>query len=476
MPALTLLDQFHATAASRAASPAIHHFESSLTWGELNHRAACFATQLAAQGVSPGDRVALQMQNDPEFLIAQYAAWKRGAIVVPVSPMFKEREVDYAVRDSGARVLVRAEDVTSDALPQAVDEAPRQLAYLVYTSGTTGQPKGAMCSHASMVFTSGIFEQVCQVSSADTILGVAPLFHVTGLVAHMALSARTGAPLVLFHRFDPERCWQMIERWWPTFTVAAITAYIALLNHPLATRERFASMTKCFTGGAPVSPAFVERFQRELGAYVHNTYGLTESNSPATITPLGLRGPVDPVHGALAIGRIIPGCQGQVVDAADASRSLPYGESGELALRGPNIFEGYWNKPEATAATFHDGWFLTGDIATADGDGWFYIVDRKKDMINASGFKVYPREVEDILYQHPAVKEVAVVGVADDYRGETVKAFVALRDGAEATEAELIAFCRDRMANYKSPRMIEFLEALPKTATGKFLRRELRER
>jgi long-chain acyl-CoA synthetase len=266
----------------------------------------------------------------------------------------------------------------------------------------------------------------------------------------------------------------MIERWRPTFTVAAITAYIALLNHPTASRERFRSMTKCFTGGAPVSPAFVERFENELGAYIHNTYGLTESNSPATITPLGVRGPVDPVHGALAIGRIIPGCEGKVVDAADASRPLPNGEPGELALRGPNVFEGYWNKPEASAATFHDGWFLTGDVATADADGWFYIVDRKKDMINASGFKVYPREVEDVLYQHPAVKEAAVVGQSDPYRGETVKAFVALRDGAVATEAELIEFCRDRMANYKSPRMIEFLEALPKTATGKFLRRELR--
>lgn len=472
---MNLLDQFERTAQQRRDEAAVHYLRESFDWGWISDRASRFAGKLATKNIRPGDRVAIQMQNDPEFLVAQYGAWKRGAIVVPVSPMLKDREVEHYMTDSGAGVLVQREDAQDlEAYAPAERAEPHELAYLVYTSGTTGKPKGAMCPHRSMVHTSGVFEDTQKVTTADRIFGLAPLFHVTGLVAHMALSARTGAPLVLFHRFDAALAWEMIELWRPTVTVAAITAYIALLNHPSASRERFYSMRKCFTGGAPVAPSFVDRFQRELGPYIHNTYGLTESNSPSHITPLGVRGPVDPEYGALSIGRPIDGCEAKVVDAADASRPMPDGEAGELALRGLNIFPGYWNRPEATAAAFHDGWFLTGDIATRNADGWYFIVDRKKDMINASGFKVWPREVEDVLYQHPAVREAAVVGVPDEYRGETVKAFVALRPEGRATEEEIIEFCRDRMAAYKYPRQVTFLDELPKTATGKFLRRELR--
>jgi long-chain acyl-CoA synthetase len=435
------------------------YLDETLTFGEVDARAEGFGGWLQAQGVQAGDRVAIQMQNDPEFLIAQYGIWKAGGIAVPMSPMFKEREVAFQLADCGAKLMVTREMVQS-ADPSPVHRRSRhELAYLVYTSGTTGEPKGAMCPHRCMIHTSGVFEHLLGITPDDVILGAAPLFHVTGLVAHMALSARCGIPLVLFHRFDAERAWQVIERHQTTVTVAAITAYIALLNHPLASRERFRSMTKCFTGGAPVSPSFVDRFERELGAYIHNTYGLTESNSPSHITPLGKRAPVDPATGALAVGRPVPGCEATLID-------------GEIALRGANIFPGYWQRPQATAACFRDGWFLTGDIGIRDQNGWYYVVDRKKDMIVCSGFKVYPREVEDVLYQHPSVREAAVIGIPDDYRGETVKAFVALR--GPATEDQLIAFCRDRMAAYKYPRSIEFLDELPKTATGKFLRRALR--
>lgn len=440
---------------------AVRYFDDALTFGEIDARAEGFGGWLQSQGVRPGDRVALQMQNDPEFLIAQYGIWKAGAIAVPVSPMFKERELAYQLGDCGARLMATREMVQSAEARPLKREPPHELAYLVYTSGTTGEPKGAMCPHRCMVHTSGVFEQLLGITPDDVILGAAPLFHVTGLVAHLALSARAGIPLALFHRFDAERAWRMIEQHRPTVTVAAITAYIALLNHPLASRERFRPMTKCFTGGAPAAASFVERFERELGVYIHNTYGLTESNSPSHITPLGERAPVDAATGALAVGRPIPGCEATLID-------------GEIALKGENIFPGYWNRPDASAACFRDGWFLTGDIGIRDGNGWYYVIDRKKDMIVCSGFKVYPREVEDVLYQHPAVREAAVIGVPDEYRGETVKAFVALR--GPATEAELIEFCRERMAAYKYPRSVEFLEEVPKTATGKFLRRSLRGR
>lgn len=474
---MNLLDRFEAAVAAHGPKAAVHYLDDTHSFEWLGAQSRRFAGWLAVQGVGAGDRVAIRMQNDPEFLVAQYAAWLRGAIVVPLSPMFKDREIDYHVADSGARLVITREIVQGAvASPVASREPQHEIAYLVYTSGTTGKPKGAMCPHACLDHTAGVFEQLQRIDASDRILGLAPLFHITGIVAHMALSARCGVPLVLFHRFEAERAWHMIERWQPTVTVAAITAYIALLNHPHASRTRFASMTKCFTGGAPVSPSFVARFESEMGVYIHNTYGLTESNSPSHMTPLGDRGPVDPVHGALSIGQPVPGCEAKIVDAENPARELPAGESGEIALRGKNIFPGYWQRPEATAAAFHDGWFLTGDIATRDAHDWYFIVDRKKDMINASGFKVWPREVEDVLYAHPAVREAAVVGVPDEYRGETVKAFVALRPGCQATGLELMEYCRERMAAYKYPRQVEILPELPKTPTGKFLRRELRGR
>jgi long-chain acyl-CoA synthetase len=295
-------------------------------------------------------------------------------------------------------------------------------------------------------------------------------------VAGIAVSSLSGAPLILYHRFDPAKTFEMIERWGATFSVAAITAYIALMNHPSSASAVLSTFTKVFSGGAPVAPSVVAEFENRFGHYVHNTYGLTESNSPSHITPMGARGPVDPQFGALAIGVPIPNCEAKIVDAADRTKDLPPGQAGELALRGPMIFPGYWNKPEATREAFHDGWFFTGDIAVMDEQGWFYIVDRKKDMIVASGFKVWPREVEDVLYQHPAVREAAVVGVPDPYRGESVKAFVALKEHwpEPVTALQLIEHCRERMAAYKYPRSVEFVPSIPKTATGKILRRQLR--
>jgi long-chain acyl-CoA synthetase len=460
---MTLLGMLEQTVARWPDRCAVRSPQSCWTFAEVLDRAEHFAGRLRAAGIGPGDRVAIQMQNDPEFLAAQYAIWIRGGIVVPISPMLKEAETAFQMEDSGAKLLLKREDVLPGGTGHPGREPLPDAAYLIYTSGTTGKPKGAICPHRSMLHTGQVFERLFQVSQHDRILGLAPLFHVTGVVAHMALSARTGAALVLMHRFEPELVWRTIERERPTVTVAAITAYIALRNHPLASGERLSTMTKCFTGGAPVSPSFVEGFERDLGVYIHNTYGLTEVNSPSHITPLGERAPVDPASGALSVGRVIPGCEARVL------------EDGELALRGANVFPGYWNRPDATEAAFRDGWFLTGDIASIDAQGWCYIVDRKKDMINCSGFKVYPREVEDVLYQHPDIVEAAVVGVPDGYRGETVKAFVVRKPGSRATEQDLIAFTRERLAAYKYPRQVVFLDSLPKTATGKFLRRALRD-
>lgn len=508
LPTRSMIDIFEATAAARPEAPAIHHFNRTITFAELNHRGEQMAAWLARQAVGQGDRVAVVTQNDPEFLIAQLGTWKRGAILVPLNPMFKAKELDYHLGDSGARALVGlasyydAHRATVDASPiecvlttgdggsfdaaldaeqpdparTRVPVGPEDVAELVYTSGTTGNPKGAIGLHRNIALNADVFRVWMQIGEGDVILGAAPLFHITGLVAGIALCYLTGAPLVLYHRFDTATTLRMAEQWKATFCVAAITAYIALMNDPAARPEAFATLTKCYSGGAPVAPGIVAQFRSRLGQYIHNIYGLTESNSPSHATPLDAEAPVDPASGALAIGLPIPNLEARIVDLTDPARELAPGEAGELAMRGPQMFPGYWNKPDATADAHHgDGWFLTGDVAVMDAAGWFYIVDRKKDMIVASGFKVWPRDVEDVLYQHPAVRECAVIGVPDEYRGETVKAFIALKAGAEATTADaIIAFTRERLAAYKYPRLVEFVPEIPKTATGKFLRRALK--
>ena len=494
LPTRSMIDIWESTVAARAAAPAVYHFDRAISFGEIDEQAERFAALLRDFGIGAGDRVAVSLQNDLEFLVVQYGAWKRGAVLVPLSALFKEKEIGYHLRDSGARlwvcrdellvaaqverVLTLSELRTALAHAQADRAATRvpvgvdHLAFLVYTSGTTGQPKGSMGLHRHIAFNANAIRAWFQIDASDVIAGVAPLFHITGLVAHLALSAITGAPLILAERFQAAEMMRLMEKWRATMTLAAITAFIAMMREP---GERDLSrLTKCGTGGAPVPPAVASRFEERFGVRVHNTYGLTESNSPSHMTPMGRRGPVDTASGALAIGLPVPNSLAKIVDAADPSRTMAPGETGEIALRGPMMFDGYWRNPEATAAAWHDGFFLTGDIATMDERGWFYIVDRKKDMIVASGFKVWPREVEDVLYQHPAVREAAVVGDPDEYRGETVRAVVALKAGCVVTAGELMAFCQARMAAYKYPRAVEFVEELPKTATGKFLRRALR--
>lgn len=246
------------------------------------------------------------------------------------------------------------------------------------------------------------------------------------------------------------------------------------MAHPEVTRDHFASFRTMSSGGAPLPPALVEKFRTGFGPYVHNGYGLTECTAPCASVPPGREAPVDKVSGTLAVG--VPGPDTVVRIIGEDGRDLPFGEPGEIAVRGPQVVPGYWRRPDATAEGFPDGELRTGDIGFMDRDGWLYVVDRKKDMINASGFKVWPREVEDVLYGHPAVREAAVVGVPDAYRGESVKAYVSLRPGASAEPAELAAYCEERLAAYKYPRTVEILAELPKTTSGKILRRELRHR
>src|ERR1700744_2468227 len=529
------LAMFEACVRLDPGPPMTRSFDGMFPRRELDEAASAFAAALVSMGFRRGERVALYMQNVPQFLIAMIATWKAGGIAVAINPMNRQRELEQILDDSGASVLVALEDlyqnvakhvvartevrhvVTTSALEYQTRNDRRVLggltwhradntedlaslirqfrgrplsdpglglddvAFLTYTSGTTGPPKGAMTTHRNVVFNAQTYRNWIGISRSDVILGVAPLFHITGSIGHVALTLLTGATLVLTYRFDPALALEFIRDEQVTFTVGSITVFTVLGNSPCADPVTLATMSKIYSGGAPIPPSTVTTFEKLFGQYIHNIYGLTETTSPSHATPMNARAPVDPASGALSVG--VPGYNTIVRIVHDAGHELRPGQVGELVTEGPQIVAGYWNKPDETARALPGGALHTGDVGYMDEDGWVYIVDRKEDQINAGGYKVWPREVEDVLYEHPAVREAAVVGVPDPYRGETVKAYVSVKPGhghgyegtLEGLPDELIAHCKERLAAYKYPRQIEILAELPKTATGKILRRELRD-
>jgi len=521
------LEMFRAARAADPTRTQIHYFDSALSVSEIDRLSDQLAGALAARGIGKGDRLAAYLQNVPQFVLTMLAAWKVGAIMVSVNPMLRHKEVSLILKDSGARGLVTLESLyhevaqavvpdtkvefvfTTSELeflgenrPALLKDSKRMtcpgaedlltvinaqagytpapiaisgddVALLTYTSGTTGPPKGAMNLHRNVVYNSTVYREWMQLSPQDVILGVAPLFHITGLIACVTTAMLLPCPLVLYYRFDPAVTAELVETHGVTFVVASITVFIALMNHEEAKKRNFSTLKKVYSGGAPVSPAQVEAFQKQFGAYIHNIYGMTETTSPTHAVPLGGDAPVDPNTGALSVG--IPVCGAVVYVVDDEGNALPAGEVGEIVSGGPMVAPGYWEKPEESALAFEARGIHTGDVGFMDENGWFYIVDRKKDLIIASGYKVWPREVEDVLYTHPAVRECAVVGVVDAYRGESVKAFVSLKAGFSVTGEDIVNFCKDLMAAYKRPREVEIVDELPKTASGKIMRRELRK-
>ena len=534
----TMLEAFRASLARASDGVAIRYFDGALTVADLDRASSALAAVLVARGFRPGDRLALYLQNNPAFVVGLLGAWKAGGAAVAVNPMNKERELLYLLSDSKARALLCLDglydfvarevigsggtavetvittseldwqtrcdsrvlsaprlgraavedgvldlrDVVADGFVSSTQvlapaPSPGDVAVLTYTSGTTGQPKGAMNTHAGMVHGCCTYREWMELTSADSVLGIAPLFHITGLIAHVCLSLLLPCPLVLTHRFHAGVMLDALREYRPTFTTGAITALTQLADKSAlagSPADDFASLRTVYSGGAPIAPAVSDAFRASTGVYIHNIYGLTETNSPTHAVPLGAAAPVDPVSGALSIGVPVFGTVARILD--DDGAEAPVGEIGEIAVSGPQVIPGYWNRPEESAAALPGGELRTGDVGFMDADGWFYLVDRKKDMINASGYKIWPREVEDLLYTHPAVREVAVVGVPDRERGETVKAFVSLKAGASVTPAELIAYGRETMSAYKYPRLVEIIDELPKTTTGKILRRQLRDR
>jgi long-chain acyl-CoA synthetase len=522
----TALDAFRSAVARGPDEVFLDYFDTASTFADVDAETDALAAALRDGGFGGGQRAALYMQNVPQYVLALIAVWKTGGIAVSVNPMLKARELRQILDDSGATVLVALETLHAQHGRDAVEGSsvrrvittseldyqsmpdprlfadversrtagtddlvelvaahrgrhvpdpglgPDDIAILTYTSGTTGAPKGATNTHRDVVVGGQFYRDWFGLTADDRLLGIAPLFHVTGLSGHIAAALLSPMRLILAYRFDLEVLVELIRDKRPTFTVGAITVFIALANAPGVTREDLASLRTIASGGAPIAPAVVDAFARQFGHYIHNVYGMTETTAPTHGVPPGATAPVDPRSGALSVGVPAPGIEMSVVND-DGAPAGP-GEIGELVVSGSRVVPGYWRKPEETAAAFSAGRLLTGDVGFLDEEGWFYIVDRKKDVIIASGYKVWPRDVEDVLYAHPAVREVAVVGVPDAYRGESVKAFVSLKAGAAVQPEELVAFAKERLAAYKYPREIQVLDEIPKTVTGKLLRRELR--
>ncbi|MEU6571102.1 class I adenylate-forming enzyme family protein [Streptomyces parvulus] len=526
-PDASLVHALRRVAAAVPDRDFLAYFDGRLTYREADELSDSVAGHLAARGLERGDRVAVVLQNSPHFVLAVLGAWKAGAVVVPVNPMYKSGEAGHVLRDAEAAALVcsdrawesylretaagspvrivltaceldfqtrgdarvlsferlpdaaDADDLTAAAraghpAPADRDPAPQDVALISYTSGTSGTPKGATNTHRNIMYNAERQRTGLGLPVAPVYFALAPLFHITGIVCQFGACLNSSGTLVLAYRFEADVVLDAFAEHRPHYTVGPSTAFMALAARPSVTREHFASFTVISSGGAPLPPALVEKFRAGFGPYIRNGYGLTECTAPCASVPPHLEAPVDPVSGTLAVGAPGPETVVRIVDELGAE--VPFGEQGEIVVSGPQVVPGYWRRPDATAETFPGGELRTGDIGFMDARGWLYVVDRKKDMINASGFKVWPREVEDVLYTHPAVREAAVVGVPDGYRGETVKAYISLRPGADTAPDAFSSYCRERLAAYKYPRQVEILPDLPKTASGKILRRELRSR
>jgi long-chain acyl-CoA synthetase len=484
-------------AAAQPDHPALRMDDLTLTYAQLRDAAGRMSALLAAHGVRPGDRVGIMLPNVPAFPISFYGALAAGAVVVPMNPLLKSREVAYYLGDSGARVVLAWHAAAGEAAKGAADAGAEAIAVetpdlagplagfapatgdpgrhdeddavILYTSGTTGRPKGAELTHAGLISNAEITARTLLKNHAgDVTMGCLPLFHVFGLTCGLNATVAAAGTLTLLPRFDPAKALEIIQRDAVTIFEGVPTMYAAILHLPQdqgSDPAMAATLRVCVSGGASLPVEILRGFEDKFGCIILEGYGLSETSPVASFNH------PDKVRKPGSIGTPIEGVEMRLIDAA--GQTVPEGEIGEIAIRGHNVMKGYWNKPEATAEAIIGGWFRTGDMARVDSDGYYYIVDRKKDLIIRGGYNVYPREIEEVLHEHPAVAEVAVIGIPHPDLGEEVGAAVALKPGATATPEELRAFARDRVAAYKYPRRVWLVDSLPKGPTGKILRREV---
>ena len=527
-PNITLSEALKQSAKNFPDNPAIIYFGKRISYRELDEMVDRFAAALQDLGVKKGDRVGIQLPNIPQFVIAFYGALRAGAICVACSPLYKARELEHQLNDAGAETLVVMDTlypivqeirersklrnviatsprdylppllrtlsplkgVKSYKCPGAIDflsimkhepnpkpvlVKPDELALLQYTGGTTGVPKGAMITHRNLIVNAAQCEvELPMRRGIDVNVTALPLFHIFGMTCAMNAPVLTGTTMLMIpDPRDPKGILNTISKYKATTFCSVPTMYIALINTPDIKKYDLSTVRACMSGAAPLPVEIQKKFEQLTGGRLVEGYGLTESSPVSHVNPLD-----DPKKNRPgSIGIPVPDTEAKIVDLETGTKDLKPNEVGELVIKGPQVMQGYWNNPDETKNTLRGGWLYTGDIAKMDEDGYFYIVDRKKDMIDVSGLKVWPREVEEVLYEHPAVNEAAVVGVADAYRGETVKAYVTLKPGyqGKVTQEDIIKFCREKIATYKAPRSVEFRDSLPKTLVGKILRRTLKE-
>ena len=475
--------------------PALRLDGTVVTYAELDDATARVAGLLRARGVRPGDRVGIMLPNVPEFAIAYYGVLRAGGVVVPMNVLLKQREVAFYLGDAQAKLIFAWHTMSDEAQAgaaeagtecivvepaafarlladtepavQTAQRAAGDTAVILYTSGTTGKPKGAELTHANLSVNADVSRLLFSLGPDDVVLGALPLFHAFGQTCGLNAAVAAGASLALIPRFNAGHALEVIEQYRVTAFEGVPTMYAALLHHPERDRFDVSSLRVCVSGGAALPVEVLREFEREFDCVVLEGYGLSETS------PVACFNHPDRERKPGSIGTPIEGVEMKLVDLH--RRDAAPGEPGEIAIRGHNVMKGYWNRPDATAeAIDQDGWFYSGDIATVDAEGSYFIVDRKKDLIIRGGYNVYPREIEEVLYEHPAVREAAVVGIPHADLGEEVAAAVALRPGMLATEAELRDYLKTNVAAYKYPRHVWFVDALPKGPTGKVLKREIR--
>ncbi|MCZ4560495.1 AMP-binding protein [Rhodococcus sp. IEGM 1401] len=521
----TVLDGWRRRVSDAPDRPALAYFDSVLTAREADEASDALAAAMIDRGVTRGDRVGIYLQNIPQYPLTFLALWKIGAVVLILNPMYRNRELRTLIDDAEPIALVcdehdlealgstlrgstvrlfvstsgldlqarndpRVFSSTSRMTPRPDDDLmglidlyrgrtvpefaphPDDLALLAYTSGTTGPPKGAQISHANAFATALDFGEQAGLADGDVVFAVAPLFHITGAMLDAAVALIRDCVLVFAHRFHAAVTLDAFVEHRVTYTIGSITVFNAISETEGATRAHFESVKALYSGGAPIPPATVTAFESAFGCYIHNAYGMTETTAGVIAVPPGTRAPVDSASGSLSVGLPLPRVTLRTLDSSGEPTAA--GIAGELEISGPQVVSGYWRNPDATASTMPEGRLRTGDVAIIDDGGWVYLVDRLKDQINVSGYKVWPREVEDTLYEHPAVFEAAVVGRPDDYQGESVVAYVSLRNGTTVTPDALVDFARDRLAAYKRPKVIHIIDELPKTQTGKIRRAALK--
>jgi long-chain acyl-CoA synthetase len=436
---------------TRSDRPAIRHGDRLLTYADLDDASARAAAMLSDRGVEPGDRVGLMCPNVPEFAILYYGALRAGAVVVPMNPLLKEREVEHYVTDSGAKLVLHPDSDVSAYEPDydVVARDPHDTAVLLYTSGTTGKPKGAQLTHQNLIRNVAVSVDLFDLDEATVTLGALPMFHAFGQTCGLNATIAVGGLLTLLPRFDARTALEIIERDGVTVFEGVPTMYTAMLH--VEDAPDASSLQVCVSGGAAMPVEVMRGFEERFGCAVLEGYGLSETS------PVACFNRRDRERKPGSIGLPVDGVEFKLVD-------------GEIAIRGHNVMKGYW---PGGAGVDADGWFFTGDIARVDEDGFYFIVDRKKDLVIRGGMNIYPREIEEVLYEHPAVREAAVIGVSHEMLGEEVAAAIALRPGASASADEIRTFVKDRVAAYKYPRILWIVDELPKGPTGKVLKREL---